>query len=100
MSDTKLNPCPFCGGEAVRMTNSAGFSIIRCSECFAQSDLYWSLGECEKAWNTRKPIDRIVEQLEEHKGNVFIDGKKMYQEDYFIDIDDAIKIVRGGTDGN
>lgn len=40
--------------------------------------------------------ERVVEQLEERKGNVFIDGKKMYQEDYFIDIDDAIDIVKKG----
>lgn len=40
--------------------------------------------------------EKVVEQLEERKGNVFIDGKKMYQEDYFIDIDDAIDIVKKG----
>ena len=40
--------------------------------------------------------EKVVEQLEERKGNVFIDGKKMYQEDYFIDIDDAIDIAKKG----
>ena len=55
---------------------------------------------CEKFcnWlnNTAFDKEKVVEQLEERKGNVFIDGKKMYQEDYFIDIDDAIDIVKKG----
>ena len=38
-------------------------------------------------------FEKIREKLEERKGSVIIDGKEMYQEDYFIDIDDAIKIV-------
>lgn len=49
-----------------------------------------------KQMPTAYDIDKVVEQLEERKGNVFIDGKKMYQEDYFIDIDDAIDIVKKG----
>lgn len=55
---------------------------------------------CEKFcnWlnNAAFDTEKVVEQLEERKGNVFIDGKKMYQEDYFIDIDDAIDIVKKG----
>ena len=46
--------------------------------------------------STSFDTEKVVEQLEERKGNVFIDGKKMYQEDYFIDIDDAIDIVKKG----
>ena len=39
-------------------------------------------------------MDIIVERLEVRKGAVVIDGKVMYQEDYFIDIDEAIEIVK------
>lgn len=40
-------------------------------------------------------MQRIVERLEESKGT-YIDehGKELYQEDYFMDIDDAIEIVK------
>lgn len=37
--------------------------------------------------------EKLIERLEEYKGVVVIDGKIMYQENYLIDIDDAIKIV-------
>lgn len=40
--------------------------------------------------------EKVVGELEEKKGKVFIDGKEMYQEDYFIDIDNAIDIVKRG----
>jgi hypothetical protein len=39
-------------------------------------------------------IEKLIARLEESKGKVVIDGKEMYQEDYFIDIDDAIEIVK------
>lgn len=44
-------------------------------------------------------VEKVIAELEERKGNVIIDGKIMYQENYFIDIDSAIDIVkRGGID--
>ena len=43
-----------------------------------------------------KVFEKIIEKLEKEKGEVVIDGKLMYQEDYFIDIDDAIDIVKKG----
>ena len=41
-------------------------------------------------------VDKVVEQLEKEKGTVVIDGVPMYNEDDFIDIDEAIEIVRNG----
>lgn len=38
-------------------------------------------------------VEKLIDRLEEYKGVVVIDGKIMYQENYLIDIDDAIKIV-------
>ena len=73
----ELKPCPFCGGEA---TTSHGFNtagqyfFISCEECGCRTrDFYkWYDGEnyeikAVEAWNTRKPIDEIVEQLENLK---------------------------------
>ena len=51
------------------------------------------LDDLVKMIPTAYDVEKVVAQLEERKGNVFIDGKKMYQEDYFIDIDDAIEII-------
>lgn len=81
MSEVKLLPCPFCGGEAefVRDTErkdifgSSDYVYVRCKKCHAQTTkIYYSaefhkLDEeyalAEKAWNTRKPMERIVERL-------------------------------------
>ena len=88
---------------------------VRCNKCHARggtvsgeignysfgtpvSEKHTTLKELEEkaieAWNNRKPMERIVERLEVRKGTVVIDGKVMYQEDYFIDIDEAIEIVK------
>lgn len=105
MSDTKLLPCPFCGGEAKVCNGSneivGSQYLVRCKglNCTLRPKTEWheTLDEAVRHWNTRKPIDKVVEQLEERKG-VYIDenGKELFQEDYFIDIDDAIEIVRKG----
>jgi hypothetical protein len=43
--------------------------------------------------------EKVMAELEEEKRKVFIDGKEMYQENYFIDIDRAIGMVkRGGAE--
>lgn len=66
--------------------------------------LAYDRGQYEKGFadGVKECCQRIVERLEEAKGT-YIDenGKELYQEDYFIDIDDAIDIVKeeGGLDG-
>ena len=45
---------------------------------------------------TAYSVEVVVSKLEKEKGTVFIDGKPMYNEDDFIDIDKAIEIVRNG----
>lgn len=72
MSNTKLLPCPFCGEEKniylEKYEHAAGERWrIFCAECMAQIDRGYDqiqYGVIE-AWNTRKPMDRIVEQLEQ-----------------------------------
>lgn len=100
----ELKPCPFCGGEAETegQRNYMGNdfrSIVICRKCGAQirrdgtvsvADLVYK--QAIEAWNTRKPMDRIVEQLE---------GLPNVNSDYWnssdlIDREDAIEIVKGG----
>lgn len=73
----KLLPCPFCGGEVgIFETHDHRFEIWHGEE---DSDMNCPLGATEcvggwiydtkehaiTAWNTRKPMERIVERLEE-----------------------------------
>ena len=81
MSEIKLLPCPFCGGEAViyhqssKYTNRDG-NYVHCMECGCRTKLFECYGNTTKthedtkqeaieAWNTRKSMERIVERLEE-----------------------------------
>jgi len=72
MSKTELKPCPFCGEEnniyLEKYKHTAGERWrILCANCMAQIDrgydqTQWGVIE---AWNTRKPMDRILKQLKE-----------------------------------
>lgn len=76
MSEIKLKPCPFCGGEVYinyeTMTDERRiyWAQILCKKCHCRSAGNWSnsYANAEKkereAWNTRKPMERIVVQLE------------------------------------
>lgn len=102
MIDIKLKECPFCGGEAHLFVKD-GVRVI-CPNCGATTkglvDAMTARGVSGNAtmsvidaWNTRKPMDRIVEMLEEFE-------KENYQEENSGFIDVAIEIVKaGGVDG-
>lgn len=104
MSEIKLLPCPFCGGEAeVRATKRPVFNgkymgtahyVVGCidTKCIGRIQRrYNSIEEAIDAWNTRKPMERIVEQLEKERSiyNVL---------DWNVAINKAIKIVKGGAE--
>ena len=70
----QLAKCPFCGGEAeitINKTRQGQTSVVRCTKCtcrktllkypFYEGDIYV---DAVKDWNTRKPLERIVERLE------------------------------------
>lgn len=81
----KLLPCPFCGGEVsialcgddeyswwivTRGKNKAKDKNCHCRLFMESGAFYDEDGEVEKEylikkWNTRKPMERIVEQLEQ-----------------------------------
>ena len=74
MSETKLLNCPFCGGEAelighyIKGVPNNFQYFVRCKKCKARPQLFYTFKKKEKAvevWNTRKPMERIVERLEE-----------------------------------
>lgn len=75
MSEIKLLPCPFCGGEAEieehKFWNdiTRSFDIktygVKCQKCSAGGFQFFRLeNDAIIHWNTRKPMERIVEIVE------------------------------------
>ena len=110
MSEVKILPCPFCGGEAVKMAFSWGNICdeytVKCTECGVGTKVLKS-DEAVRAWNTRKPMDDIVERLEEElkladeekercsrENHLMFDSAKSYA----TGISNAIEIVKGGVE--
>ena len=70
MSETKLLPCPFCGGKATLRKYPAGFRVeCNTRECFLWGTFpVYKMGEkAAEAWNTRKPMKKTLEELEFQK---------------------------------
>lgn len=70
MSEIKLIPCPFCGGEFEEINNTSckqGDNWLWSTECM-ECGLFIEDKDKEnliKRINTRKPMEQIVERLEE-----------------------------------
>ena len=103
MSEIKLLQCPFCGGEAHLFVND-GVKVI-CPSCGATSkclvDSMTARGVSGnateaviKAWNHRKPIEDMVEQLDKASDYYECDeqGREHVQ---MVDLSKVIDIVRG-----
>ena len=104
----ELLPCPFCGGEVEMLNYSPKEWLVSCKQCSGMVEKWRETKEeAIEQWNTRKPIDRIMEQLEEEKDIAYADFEK-YTNDYFLDLDEdaddwyykglerAINIIRKG----
>ena len=105
----RLKPCPFCGGDAeVFQVSTPTYEefVVTCKNrncCafyigYGDVGLYPTEQKAIEAWNTRKPMDRVVEQLKEVS---FIDWDEEYIDngECLIYLADAIEIVKeGGKD--
>ena len=86
---SELNKCPFCGGEAViQKINDSTLSFAVCVECRMRTSTLQDGKTAMRAWNRRKPMDNIVEKLEEEKSDC---GERT---GYFKGIEKAINIVK------
>ena len=66
----QLAKCPFCGGENIKYTYIDWADAIRCYGCGAAMTNPMDFDgnrkeELKNKWNTRKPMERIIEQLED-----------------------------------
>ena len=79
ISDNRLLSCPFCGEENIISTYNNFVPALLCGSCGAMITVPWDFNknikeELQKKWNTRKPMDRIAEKLEEAKQKHFVTG--------------------------
>jgi len=104
--DYKLKPCPFCGGEAEYCKGDwIGKEYwVKCTKCSCKTSLSNNYKKPIEEWNTRKPIDRIVEQLEnelelaeKQKEECTFKALPYYDrtEGYIVAMSNAINIVKG-----
>lgn len=113
MMTDKLKPCPFCWGEAEKYAKEIkGIKIltVTCKRCGASGQLFQSKkprikdeeNPAIKAWNSRKSMDRIVEQLDANYKQAHSDYKDTYNPYYegqMLAYDIAEQIVKeGGSD--
>lgn len=97
---SKLKRCPFCGGEAELkrgLTNLDNF--VQCVVCGCRTKLHNTKKSAIKAWNTRKPMERIIERLKGFNGEVFISANgrangKTLAYGYSKGIEKAVMIVK------
>jgi hypothetical protein len=95
MSEIKLKRCPFCGGEVAMNQDDDGY-YVSCSKdgCVVMTNSYTE-EEAIEVWNTRKPMQEIVERLEE--SIKFYDEKKKeaYDDKDWEDFDRNMHINHG-----
>ncbi len=99
MREVKLRNCPCCGGKA-NLRIYEDFTIdfhsvykyyVQCNECEMQSSMTANMDKAINEWNARKPMDDIVERLEE-----FYDENEFEINSGFIET--CIDIVKGGVE--
>lgn len=104
MSEIKLLRCPFCGGEAELLKGQCEIdNYVMCLECRSKTKLYNTKASAIKAWNTRKPMQNIVERLEELKDKAVINvtpKNVLAHIDWVEGMDKAIEIVKEEGDLN
>lgn len=93
---SEIKRCPFCGGEAT-LTNKLSKDEygqrlwnVCCFECANRTSSYWDKEIAINAWNTRKPLERVIEKLEN-------EVKDLHEDCNYIDAykyEESIKIIK------
>lgn len=111
MSDymADLLKCPFCGGEAEtenRHNRYTDWWEVKCTDCNASlNERYEYEFEAVAAWNTRKPMEDVVAELENAMKTALdkvklpipiVISKQSLQEVVDMCFEEATEIVRNG----
>lgn len=92
----KLKPCPFCGSHNVGVFHYKAALrdsfACNCYNCHVGMYPVETEEQAIEDWNTRKPMDRIVEQIEE----MFNVDPIYYGKEAKWAVDRAIEIVKAG----
>ena len=103
MSRTKLKLCPFCSGKAKIHYDYSNFALVQCSKCGIGTLHKPNEVDVVKDWNTRKPMDKVVEQLKHRQYMLFEEVKQAtsyYHREELIEnirhYEYAINIVKAG----
>ena len=83
MSEIKLLRCPFCGGEAELIKRKSNFPYIHgvwCIGCKCRTSFEKSEEIAIEKWNNRKPVEDVLERLEEEYKAAADDMKRCLRE--------------------
>ena len=72
MSTNIIKKRPFCGGEAVTIESynyraNKFLPAVMCLECKSRTITFLNTEDAIKAWNTRTPVENVLEWLEKLK---------------------------------
>jgi Lar family restriction alleviation protein len=95
-----LKPCPFCGGKSEIWNATSDIFVLQCQCCGTRIDRYGKKEKVIEAWNTRKPIEAVVAELEKLLGDTNFEKATQEVNESFYDglayaYGMAISIVRG-----
>lgn len=92
---SELKRCPICGSDVqIRRIEESNFYRINCSYCPCSFEAY-DRDDVIKEWNTRTPIEKVLERLEEESN--FFNGEAMgtLQKTYYCKgVEKAIEIIK------
>ena len=79
----KVIICPFCGEHEAKVEKTFVLKYrVRCPKCnVAQLNQYDTEDEAIKEWNTRIPMKRIVEKMEEYRNDFMYDVYEELRDD-------------------
>lgn len=94
---SELKRCPFCGGEG-EVVGGNPYHWVFCKNCDAETKQSATIEGAIRIWNTRKPMEKILERLE---GKSFRTESTFDDDGYCNDdseevvlLSDAIKIIK------
>lgn len=100
MSELKLLPCPFCGGEAELMIFNSEYETVTVGCTNEDCDItmgkaFFTDEEAIEHWNRRTPMANIVEKLEELPyGRSYHDYAEKGIVHKYLERNDVLEIVK------